>query len=383
MTEPNAESVPIFFCGRVWQFRPPAGLSRIALCSFALLVILFMPAHGIGAPPPGDDARQLLLDAGLSSPQMKQAGDEYTIDWHEINLGAFDPVQAPIDAALLNREPPAGKRYTTLILSVGTIMLLRFATIVALIWQERRRRRMAVQLEVERLELVHLERATKLGELSGAFAHELGQPLTSILANAEVARLLLEAERFDVQEMRDIINDIIVDNRRAVKIISQLRRLLVKGEITNEMFNLNDAVLATVEMTRRELSNRKTEVDLRLYADPLPVRGNYPQIQQIVLNLLFNAADAMSQVDHEQRSIAIQTRKCGNRLREIVISDRGPGIPSELRPQIFKPFVSTKQNGLGLGLAICQTIAQAHGGRLRIQDDPSPGATIVLELPAP
>lgn len=324
----------------------------------------------------------VLNDAGAAV-RTKDIPNKAHVDWAEMQRRGIDTDHVPDEAIVLNYEPTAWERYRVQILSTIAIILLQTTTIAALIFQERRRRRVAAERARERLELAHLARASQLGELSGSFAHELNQPLTSILANAQVGVQMLEAREPDLAELRAILDDIVEDDKRATKIISDLKRLLVKGETTDEIVDLNRAVQTTVELARGELLSRRTNVELLLDPSDLTIRGNFAQLQQIVLNLLLNAADAMANMPDGKRTVAIQTRRVNNGLREVVVSDRGPGISPELRADIFKPFVSTKKDGLGLGLALCQSIAKAHGGRLRIDENSGPGATVVLELPLP
>ncbi|KQS88727.1 hypothetical protein ASG68_20040 [Rhizobium sp. Leaf453] len=262
------------------------------------------------------------------------------------------------------------------------VVLLQAATIIALVLQEQRRRRLQAELALERLELAYLSRTSQMGALSGALAHELNQPLTSILANAEAGRRLLDAEQVDLSELRDIMDDIVLDDRRAATVISQLRRLMLRGETTLELMDLNQAVTTTLSLARSELLARQTRVDVMLDMPDVPVRANLPQLQQVILNLLLNAADAMTHLPPAMREIAVRTRKRDNGSCELTVTDRGIGISPEKRADIFKPFVSTKKASLGLGLAICRSIAQAHGGVLSFDDNFDEGARAIFTLPS-
>jgi C4-dicarboxylate-specific signal transduction histidine kinase len=237
------------------------------------------------------------------------------------------------------------------------------------------------ELALERLELAHLSRRTQLGELSGAFAHELNQPLTSILANAEAGARLLKRIPLDTQELAEILADIVEEDKRAAAVITQLHRLLIKGDAKLDSVDLNDAVTATIALARCELLARHTKCDFQRERPSLPVRGNVVQLQQVILNLILNAVDAMSHLAPAERIIEIVTRQRDDGCRELAISDRGPGLSAEMRTKAFQPFVSTKPNGLGLGLSICRSIALAHGGTLAFDEQKQKGAQIVLALP--
>ena len=236
---------------------------------------------------------------------------------------------------------------------------------------------------MERLELAHLSRTSQLGELSGAFAHELNQPLTAILSNAEAGSRLLARKSPDIEELKNILFDIVEDDKRAADVITQLRRLMVKGETELVRMNLNEAVTATIALSRSELLARETKLDFSREQTELPVKGNLAQLQQIILNLLLNAAEAMSKMAPSERVIFVQTRQREDGFRELAVLDRGPGLSPDMLANAFKPFVSTKDKGLGLGLAICRSIAQAHGGTLQFDEPGSFGARVVLALPPP
>jgi signal transduction histidine kinase len=315
------------------------------------------------------------------TPQIIRSKGTPVIDWPQMRRWGIDAARLPKDAVLQFYEPTAWERYRPEILAALAVVLLQAATIAALIVQDRRRRRIGQELAVERLELAHLSRRTQLGELSGAFAHELNQPLTSILANAEAGARLLRKDPPDTQELKEILRDIVEEDKRAAGVIAQLRRLMVKGEAKLDPIDLNEAVTATIALAGSELLARQTKCDFQRGQPYLPVRGNFVQMQQVILNLILNATDAMSQLAPSERHIAITTRRRDDGFRELAISDNGPGLAPEVRTKAFKPFVSTKPNGLGLGLAICHSIALAHGGTLKFDEQRTNGAQIILALP--
>jgi signal transduction histidine kinase len=315
------------------------------------------------------------------TPQTIHSKGGPVVDWRQMRRWGIEPARLPKDAELRFYEPTAWERYRPEILAALTVVLLQAATIAALIVQDRRRRRIGQELAVERLELAHLSRRTQLGELSGAFAHELNQPLTSILANAEAGARLLRKNPPDTEELKEILGDIVEEDKRAAGVIVQLRRLMVKGEAKLDPIDLNEAVTATIALARSELLARQTKCDFQRGQPYLPVRGNLVQLQQVILNLILNATDAMSQLAPSERQIAITTRRRDDGFRELAILDRGPGLAPEMRTKAFKPFVSTKPNGLGLGLAICHSIALAHGGTLKFDEQRTNGAQIILALP--
>ena len=185
----------------------------------------------------------------------------------------------------------------------------------------------------------------------------------------------------DTQELKEILGDIVEEDKRAAGVIAQLRQLMVKGEAKLDPMNLNEAVTATIALARSELIARQTKCEFDREQPDLPVRGNLVQLEQVILNLILNATEAMSHLAPSERRIAIATRKRDDGFRELAISDRGPGMSPELLANAFKPFVSTKAKGLGMGLAICRSIVLAHGGTLKFDEHKTDGARVILALP--
>lgn len=327
-------------------------------------------------------AVQLMLGEVAVPPTVSSTGAP-VVDWRQLERWGIDEALLPPGTQLQFYEPTLWQRYWWQILAIAAVVLLQSGTIAALVIQDRRRRRIKEELALERLELARLSRVSQLGELTGALAHELTQPLTSILANAEVGARLLDDDTPDMREVREIFGDIIADDKRAASVIAQLRQMMRKGHVALEAVDLNRAVAATMALAKSELVARQTRVDLRRDRSQIPLRANLPQIQQVILNLLLNAADVMSDLPPSGRRIVVETRVRDDGWRELGISDNGPGVPLEKMDEMFKPFFTTKPDGLGLGLAICRTIAQAHGGTLLFDDRHTGGARIVLALPSP
>jgi signal transduction histidine kinase len=239
------------------------------------------------------------------------------------------------------------------------------------------------QAEAQRLEqeLEHVNRVSTLGVLAGSLAHELNQPLTSILSNAAAARLFMNREQINGDEVRDALKDIQRQGRRAGEIITGMRGMLKKdpGEIAGQDLNL--AVREVIEMVQSDLASRHVTPVLRL--DPLlpPVQGHGVQLRQVVLNLAMNACDAMSDVPSDRRMLTIESRRVTAGV-EVSVADCGSGFPEEMLGRAFEPFHTTKAKGLGLGLAICGSIIGAHGGRLAAANNRDKGATVKFILPA-
>ena len=229
---------------------------------------------------------------------------------------------------------------------------------------------------LQRVEIEHLMRVSVLGELSGSIAHEINQPLTAILSNAQAALHLLARKSPDLAEVRDALQDIVQEDNRAGEVIHRLRGLLKKGERKMEHFNINDLVRSTVSLLNSELIGRDISLRLDLDHAPFLARGDSVQLQQVLLNLVMNAMDAMASTPIAQRSIQIATRASQAGMVDILVKDNGHGLRAKETGRVFEPFYTTKSHGLGLGLALCSTIIQAHDGKLTLVNDERGGGAI-------
>jgi PAS domain S-box-containing protein len=243
------------------------------------------------------------------------------------------------------------------------------------------RKRAQAEAEERRTEVTHLTRVAILGELSGALAHELNQPLTAILSNAQAAERLLAKTPVDLDEVREILSDISNDDKRAGDVISRLRVLMRKGKANLVLLNLNDLANDVLQLAHSELVERNVAVTTRLMPGLPDIRGDRVQLQQVLLNLIMNACEAMSDTDSRDRSLVVSTAHDDDSNLHLTVADRGPGISSDLVDRIFKPFVTTKAQGLGLGLSICRSIVVAHGGRLWAANNSDRGASFFVSLP--
>ena len=241
------------------------------------------------------------------------------------------------------------------------------------------RKEAELEAEQHRAELAHLTRVTTLSQLSGSLAHELNQPLGTILSNAQAAQRLLQKEPPDVAEVREILVDIVSEDRRAGEVIQRLRALLKRGETTLQALSLNEVITEVLHLTNADLVGRGVTLVRELAADLPTISGDRVQLQQVALNLILNAADAMSANAPGARRIHVATTSCNGEVR-LSVRDEGPGLPADVE-QIFAPFYTTKSHGLGMGLAICRSIIGAHQGKIWAEPNPQGGAVFFIELP--
>jgi C4-dicarboxylate-specific signal transduction histidine kinase len=225
-------------------------------------------------------------------------------------------------------------------------------------------------------------RVSVLGELSGSIAHEINQPLTAILSNAQAALRLLGQTPPDLEEVRDALQDIVQEDNRAGEVIHRLRHLLKKGERKFESVNINDLVRSTAALLNHELIGREIGLRFDLENRLFLTSGDSVQLQQVLLNLVMNGMDAMASTPANQRHILISTRGMDSGSVEVRVKDRGHGIRPLENKRLFEPFYTTKEHGLGLGLAICSTIIQVHGGQLTLLNDARGGAIAMFSLPS-
>jgi C4-dicarboxylate-specific signal transduction histidine kinase len=234
----------------------------------------------------------------------------------------------------------------------------------------------------QRQQITHLARVAMLGDLSGALAHELQQPLTSILCNAEAAQLLFAKAPFNIEELREILKDIVSEDKRAGQIIQRLRSLLMRGELHVQRLAIADVLRDVLALARGALTECGVQVQSHIDDDASTVLGDRIELQQVFLNLILNACQAMSANAAGDRSIdivvALDAEDCAVRTSVI---DCGKGIDRDQLEHIFDPFFTTNKNGLGLGLGVCHSIIEAHKGRLWATNNSRRGAAFHFTLP--
>lgn len=244
------------------------------------------------------------------------------------------------------------------------------------------RRRAEREAAQQRAELAHLSRVALLGELSGALAHEINQPLAAILSNAQAAQRFLARDATVLQPVHEALEAIVASDRRASKVIERLRALLRKGEAAREPVDLNELVDESLHLLRSDLAHRGVMVRTELQPALPAVLADRVQLQQLLLNLIVNACEAMQGLP-APRPLSLRTGIAAGGAVSIEVADRGPGIAPADAERVFEAFYSTKTHGLGLGLALCRTIVRAHDGRISAVHNDGGGARLRVELPVP
>jgi two-component system sensor kinase FixL len=235
----------------------------------------------------------------------------------------------------------------------------------------------------QRNEMAHLSRVFTLSELSGSIAHELSLPLSAILSNAQAAQRVLANGKADLADMREMLDDIVSEDKRAGEVIRRLGFLLKKGEVQQHCLCINGVVEDVLKLLRSDLVNQKVRVDTDLTRNLPTVTGDPVQLQQVLLNLVVNACDAMAGCKAPERRLLLIRTGIENGSRTVIVSvtDHGTSVLEEKLEEIFEPFFTTKQTGMGLGLSVCRTIIAAHRGKLWATNNPDCGATFHFSLP--
>jgi two-component system, LuxR family, sensor kinase FixL len=244
-----------------------------------------------------------------------------------------------------------------------------------------RRRLAELEAQAHRNEAAHMLRVASLGELSSALAHELKQPLAAILINVEAAQQLLARDNVDLQLVREFLCDIVADDKRAGEVIDRLHALIQKREVQPQLLDANQLIRDVLQLMNHELTSHSVRVVTELPASGLSIRGDRVQLQQVLLNLILNAVDSMSQPTKNERTLTLRSRRIGGNIVQISVTDTGHGIPPGGEETIFESYYTTKPGGLGLGLSLSRSIVIAHGGRLWAENQGSSGATFHCTIP--
>lgn len=314
----------------------------------------------------------------IKVPPSVFAGPRY--DWRLLQRWNISEKLLPPGSQVLFREASAWEKYRWQVLLASAIMLTQALFISGLLHQRRKLRAAELVARQRMSELAHVNRFSTAGQLTASISHELNQPLGAILTNAETMEAILACPSPDLEELKQIASDIRRDDQRASDVIRRLRALLTKAPFELKAIDLNEVVIETCDFLSGLAVSRQVEIDSLSYSGPLPIVGDGVQLQQVLLNLVVNAIDALANKPAAERNISIRTARL-SRQAEVCISDNGAGIEEHALAKVFEPFFSTKPAGMGMGLSIARTIVEAHRGQISAERPPEGGTLFRLRLP--
>jgi signal transduction histidine kinase len=304
-------------------------------------------------------------------------------DWRALKRWNVSEQRLPPGSEIRFREATVWEQYRWQLSTTFAVVLFQAAMIAWLLFERRRRSLAETEARNRRREVIHLNRVATATVLSSSIAHELSQPLGSILINAETAREMLRSVPPDLGQVDEILSDVIRDDQRAGEIVHNQKTLLKKEKDARlQLFDLNDSVREVVDIAAFEATKRGVALSAGRSPEALPVRADRIQMQQVMLNLVMNGMDALESCDRAARKVIIHaSRRAASRAVEVTVADSGEGIPEDKLTSIFDPFFTTKPQGTGLGLPIARTIIETHGGTIWAENRVGGGAAFHFTLP--
>jgi signal transduction histidine kinase len=340
-----------------------------------------------------ESARTALRILGGESPETIPAAivppTAPEFDARELERWSVPEGRLPAGSEVRFREPSLWDVQRTRIVAVAMFVALQTILIVVLLRSRQRLRSARAKLgENERnlrelsRELSHAGRVSLLGQVTASLAHELGQPLGAILRNSDAAELLLKNDRLDLDELSAILADVRRDGHRAGAVVARLRALLERRNVEMQTMAWSEVVGEVLDIVRGDAQAREIVLERDVPPDLPPARGDRVHLQQVLLNLVANAMDALDGNGTSERRVTVRARRGGDGWIESEVHDTGRGIPADRLATAFDPFVTSKPDGMGMGLPISRSIVEAHGGRIWAENDAGGGTTFRFTVPS-
>ncbi len=301
-------------------------------------------------------------------------------DWREMQRWGISESRLPPGSEIYFREPTVWDRYKLQILAILAALLTQAALIGWLLHERQYRHRAELAARESMSELTFMNRRAAAGELSASIAHEVNQPLTGMVTRASAARRWLARETPDLERVRQALDQIIVAGHRTAEIVQNVRAMFKKDAPDNAPVRINRVVWAVLALVHSEIQKYQVEVQMAVDSQLPTVTGNEVQLQQVILNLVMNAIEAMHST--QRRELRIQSRLSKPDTVHVSIEDTGTGVDPSKLDQLFKPLFTTKARGMGMGLSICRSIIERHGGRIWASPGVRGGSVFEFELPA-
>jgi signal transduction histidine kinase len=303
-------------------------------------------------------------------------------DWRQLRRWGISESALPAGSEVRFREPTAWEQYRWQITAIAAALLIQTGLIVGLFYEHKRRREAEAASRSGMRKLTEMNRVATAGELAASIAHEVNQPLTGIVATASAARRWLAAERPDLSKIRAALDKIENAGHRASDIVANVREMFKKDKAEKASVDMNTIILAVLDIMRNELERHQILVRTELLERLPKVAGNPIQLQQVILNLVRNAADAMESMPGGARVLTVTSANQASGDIMVSVADAGTGIDPDDIGRIFHSFFTTKPEGMGMGLAICRSIVEAHGGRIWASAGAARGSVFNVQLPA-
>ena len=321
----------------------------------------------------GDNATQIpLAVSNAMRPVM---------DWRQLKRWGISETELPPDSEIRFRESTAWEQYRTQIIVVLLTVLFQSALIAGLLYEDRRRRKAEARSLTLSTELAHVNRVATAGELAASIAHEIRQPLAAIVARGGAGLNWLKRATPDLDKVRNALENIVENGHRADEVLRNTRAMFQNEETPQVRINIDALIGDVLALTARRLEARRISLRTDFVETPLPiVRANRTQLQQVLLNLIMNAIEAMGATPAGDRVLTLRTQVSDGDRVLITVQDTGPGIASEHLDRIFKSFFTTKPGGMGLGLSICKSIVESYGGTLKAAPGNPVGMVFTIDL---
>ncbi len=304
-------------------------------------------------------------------------------DWREMQRWGISESRLPAGSEIRFREPTVWDQYRWQILLIAAALVAQSFLIGGLFYEHRRRRNSEVETRRRIAELALMNRRSAIGETSASIAHEINQPLTAITLNGETALIYLAEKAPNLKEVTELVQSIVSDCLRVGQVVASVRAMSKKDTPDRILLDINDVIHEVLTLLRVELDGHGVVVKTSL-AEGLPhLLADRVQMQQVILNLIRNASEAMSSTAAGERILWLRSAATDAGECIVVIEDSGPGIEPEKMERIFDPFFTTKGTGMGMGLSICRSIVEAHGGRLNARRVHGRGMAFEIGLPLP